>query len=100
MSISMSRPRTTFSGTTASSSARWTFSAEAKEHHDTQAASMKLSMRPLKSLPILSLLLLAATSAQADTVVVTADRTVDVIAGRVVEHPQITIVDGRISAVA
>jgi imidazolonepropionase-like amidohydrolase len=32
----------------------------------------------------------------ADTVVVTADRMIDVIAGRVVEHPQITITDGRI----
>jgi imidazolonepropionase-like amidohydrolase len=38
--------------------------------------------------------------AQADTVVVTADRMVDVLAGRVVDHPQITIVDGRITAVA
>jgi imidazolonepropionase-like amidohydrolase len=37
--------------------------------------------------------------AQADTVVVTADRMVDVLAGRVVDHPQITIVDGRITAV-
>jgi imidazolonepropionase-like amidohydrolase len=39
-------------------------------------------------------------TAQADTVVVTADRMIDVLAGRVVEHPQITIVDGRIAAVA
>jgi imidazolonepropionase-like amidohydrolase len=38
--------------------------------------------------------------AQADTVVVTADRMIDVLAGRVVDHPQITIVDGRIAAVA
>jgi imidazolonepropionase-like amidohydrolase len=37
--------------------------------------------------------------AQADTVVVTADRMVDVVAGRLVDHPQITIVDGRITAV-
>jgi imidazolonepropionase-like amidohydrolase len=35
----------------------------------------------------------------ADTVVVTADRMVDVIAGRMVDHPQITITDGRISSV-
>jgi imidazolonepropionase-like amidohydrolase len=33
------------------------------------------------------------------TVVVTADRMVDVIAGRMVDHPQITITDGRISSV-
>jgi len=37
--------------------------------------------------------------AHADTVVVSADRMVDVLAGRVVEHPEITIVDGRITAV-
>ena len=35
----------------------------------------------------------------ADTVVVSADRMVDVLTGRVVDHPQITITDGRISAV-
>ncbi len=34
-----------------------------------------------------------------DTVVVTAGRMVDVIAGRMVEHPQITITDGRITAI-
>ncbi len=39
-------------------------------------------------------------SAFADTVVVSADHMVDVLAGRVVDHPQITIVDGRITAVA
>jgi len=37
--------------------------------------------------------------AAADTVVVTADRMIDVIGGRVVDHPQVTITDGRISAV-
>jgi imidazolonepropionase-like amidohydrolase len=37
--------------------------------------------------------------AAADTVVVTADRMIDVIGGRVVDHPQVTIIDGRISAV-
>jgi imidazolonepropionase-like amidohydrolase len=41
-----------------------------------------------------------AAAAHADTVVVTADHMVDVLAGRVVDHPQITIVDGRITAVA
>src|ERR1700722_4495129 len=37
--------------------------------------------------------------AQADTVVGSADRMIDVLAGRVVDHPQITITDGRITAV-
>jgi imidazolonepropionase-like amidohydrolase len=36
----------------------------------------------------------------ADTVVVTADRMIDVLAGRVVDHPQVTVIDGRIAAVA
>jgi imidazolonepropionase-like amidohydrolase len=44
--------------------------------------------------------LCVGTPAQADTVVVTAGRMLDVLTGRVVEHPQITIVDGRISAVS
>src|SRR5437879_129652 len=43
--------------------------------------------------------LVPLVAARADTVVVTADRMVDVVAGRVVDHPQITIVDGRISGV-
>jgi imidazolonepropionase-like amidohydrolase len=38
--------------------------------------------------------------AHAETVVVSADRMLDVLAGRLVEHPEITIVDGRITAVA
>jgi imidazolonepropionase-like amidohydrolase len=38
--------------------------------------------------------------ALADTVVVTADRMVDVVAGRVVSRPQVTITDGRITAVS
>ena len=50
-------------------------------------------------LPLLSLLCLAATAVQADTVVVTADRMLDVATGRMVDNPQITITDGRISAV-
>ncbi|MEP6883376.1 MAG: amidohydrolase family protein [Gammaproteobacteria bacterium] len=47
------------------------------------------------------LLLSCGCAAQllADTVVVSADRMVDVLAGRIVDHPQITIVDGRIAAV-
>jgi imidazolonepropionase-like amidohydrolase len=44
-------------------------------------------------------LLLSAGAAQAETVVVTADRMVDVLAGRVVDRPQVVITDGRISAV-
>ena len=36
---------------------------------------------------------------QADTVVVTADRMIDVLTGKTVDHPQITVVDGRIAAV-
>jgi hypothetical protein len=40
-----------------------------------------------------------AGTSRADTVVVTADRMIDVIAGKVIEHPQITIIDSRISAV-
>jgi len=37
----------------------------------------------------------APTTALADTVVVSADRMLDVLTGRVVEHPQITITDRR-----
>ena len=39
------------------------------------------------------------TTSFADTVIVSADRMVDVLAGRVVERPQVTITDGRITAV-
>ena len=44
-------------------------------------------------------LVLLAAPALADTVVVTADRMLDVLASRVVERPQITITDGRIVAI-
>ncbi len=44
--------------------------------------------------------LLATAGARADTVVVTADRLLDVATGQYVPHPQVTIVDGRITAVA
>jgi imidazolonepropionase-like amidohydrolase len=47
---------------------------------------------------VLALLGIAAPAA-AETVVVTADRMVDVIAGRMVDRPQVVITDGRISAV-
>lgn len=43
--------------------------------------------------------LLLAGQARADTVVVIADRMVDVIAGRMVDRPQIVVTDGRIAAV-
>jgi imidazolonepropionase-like amidohydrolase len=45
-------------------------------------------------------MLFFANVALADTVVVTADRMVDVIAGRTMMRPQVTITDGRITAVA
>jgi imidazolonepropionase-like amidohydrolase len=54
---------------------------------------------PHRTIFAAALLLAAAAGAHADTVVVTADRMLDVIAGRVVERPQIIITDGRISAV-
>ncbi len=38
-------------------------------------------------------------SARADTVVITAGKMVDVLTGRVLEHPQVTVTDGRITAV-
>jgi imidazolonepropionase-like amidohydrolase len=39
------------------------------------------------------------TTAQAATVVVTADHLIDVRSGRIVDHPQVVVTDGRISAV-
>lgn len=44
--------------------------------------------------------LFAANFALADTVVVTADQMIDVVAGRTVARPQVTITDGRITAVS
>jgi imidazolonepropionase-like amidohydrolase len=41
----------------------------------------------------------AVTTAFADTVVVSADRMIDVLTGRVIDRPQITITEGRIAAV-
>jgi len=57
-------------------------------------------MRKLTLVSTLSLLLGVCASAQADTVVVTAARMIDVVAGRVVQRPQITITDGRITHIA
>ncbi|MFC3580660.1 Xaa-Pro dipeptidase [Sphingomonas hylomeconis] len=48
----------------------------------------------------LALTAAAAPPAAAETVIVTADRMVDVLAGKVVEHPAVTIVDGRITGIA
>jgi imidazolonepropionase-like amidohydrolase len=45
-------------------------------------------------------ILFCTSTVMADTVVVTADRMVDVLAGRTVARPQITITDGRITAVS
>src|SRR5262245_8315396 len=51
-------------------------------------------------LTLASLGLCVAGPSRADTVVVTADRMIDVVTGKVVNHPLITVTDGRISAVA
>ncbi len=47
-----------------------------------------------------ALMLAAATPAAAETVVVTADRMIDVVSGKVIEHPAIFIIDGRITSIA
>ena len=49
---------------------------------------------------LLAFSLLASTAAQAETVVVTADRMVDVLAGKIVSKPVVVITDGRIVAVS
>jgi imidazolonepropionase-like amidohydrolase len=46
-----------------------------------------------------ALLSVAAAPAAAETIVVTADRMVDVLAGRTVEEPVVVITDGRIASV-
>ena len=45
-------------------------------------------------------MLAVTTPAAAETVVVTADRMIDVVSGKVVEHPAIFITDGRITNIA
>ncbi|MEP6548189.1 MAG: amidohydrolase family protein [Gammaproteobacteria bacterium] len=55
---------------------------------------------PVKCVAFILLSCGLATPLLADTVVVSADHMVDVLAGRVVDHPQITIVDGRITGIA
>ena len=49
---------------------------------------------------ITALMLTVATPATADTVLVTADAMVDVISGKVLPNPVITVVDGRITKIA
>jgi imidazolonepropionase-like amidohydrolase len=52
------------------------------------------------SMRLMLLLLLGfASMARADIVVVTADRMLDVLKGRIIDHPSVTISDGRITAV-
>lgn len=53
----------------------------------------------LRNLALLLGVLCAPVAAHADTVVITAARMIDVVAGRVVDKPQIVVVDGRIAAV-
>lgn len=53
---------------------------------------------PAGFLALAALILFGTSAVRADTVVVTADRMVDVLTGRLVDHPRITITDGRITA--
>ena len=53
----------------------------------------------MKHLILGAVALFATSAAQADTVVVTADRLVDVVAGRAVDKPVVVITDGRIVSV-
>ena len=50
-------------------------------------------------LAVVALSCAAWLPARADTVVVTADHLIDVASGRTIDRPQVTIVDGRITAV-
>jgi imidazolonepropionase-like amidohydrolase len=57
-------------------------------------------MRRPGAVALTTAILFLANFTFADTVVVTADRMVDVLAGRIVVRPQITITDGRIATVS
>jgi imidazolonepropionase-like amidohydrolase len=57
-------------------------------------------MRKPGTVALAAAMLFSASVTFADTVVVTADRMVDVLAGRTIARPQITITDGRITAVS
>jgi imidazolonepropionase-like amidohydrolase len=52
-----------------------------------------------RRLALIAFCLAGVSGAAADTVVVTADRMIDVLASRVVDRPQITVTDGRITAI-
>jgi imidazolonepropionase-like amidohydrolase len=56
-------------------------------------------MRRLTRLVSLAMGILAAAAANAEATVVTADRLLDVAAGRLLDKPAVVIVDGRISAI-
>ena len=53
----------------------------------------------MRNLLLAAACLAVSAAAQADTVVVTADRMVDVLGGRVIEQPLIVITNGRITSV-
>ncbi len=53
----------------------------------------------IRNFCVAAALLGCASAARAETVVVTADRMIDVLAGKIVPNPMITIVDGRITRV-
>jgi imidazolonepropionase-like amidohydrolase len=53
---------------------------------------------PMRSLTLAACVLLSS-AAQAETLVLTADRMVDVLAGRVVDKPVVVISDGRVASV-
>jgi imidazolonepropionase-like amidohydrolase len=56
-------------------------------------------MRPILAAAVSAAALLAGAPAQAQTLVVTADRMVDAPAGRYIDRPAVVVVDGRITAV-
>jgi imidazolonepropionase-like amidohydrolase len=53
----------------------------------------------LTRITIAAALFIGTAGAHAQTVILTADHMIDVLTGRLVDHPQITITDGRIAAV-
>jgi imidazolonepropionase-like amidohydrolase len=63
-----------------------------------QENAMTIQQRTVCGL-LCALALFATSAACADTVVVAADRMIDVLTGRVLEHPEIAITDGRIVSV-
>jgi imidazolonepropionase-like amidohydrolase len=49
---------------------------------------------------LIALALTCAAPAVAETVIVTADHMVDVVAGKMIDYPAVTVVDGRITGIA